>query len=381
MKFFRDDRVRFSEPKLQPKQDKYWEVSKNNVKFARIASDDEANRRRKRPRSFAVVELAPKKCQCEVVTTLHSRFMDEFHFKSLENHAEKGEGLSEHAFQMSRMIEKLTRFEQLSSDMQKVLDDSSEPSPSHFIMKCSDGEEKCHKITIKHRTTLLRMHPSGEVQLGMSREAVRSWLTFVYTARMEWNQEQVEEVKELAKKYGPVGLESAMEAVKRRESPEIEITEAEETSEAVKVVPEYMNPETPEGPGDPEVEEIPPEEPDIFTSDDPFFGFGKAVEGPEPEPEYELEAEPAFIDNDNVVEYIPATPSRSVVMDSFDEWSNSDQVSKCATLEFSKMYFSAHRSSFPIPLFACHLCDKHQNSCTKRPEACLWISCENPEDN
>lgn len=115
--YFRDDQVYekpsskthlFEKPFEKPQElPKSWELSKNNVKFARIAEDDEENRKRKRPRSFAVVELAPKKCQCEVLTTLHSRFIDEFHSKSIKNQKKREEGVTEHAFQMKKMIEKV----------------------------------------------------------------------------------------------------------------------------------------------------------------------------------------------------------------------------------------------------------------------------------
>ncbi|CAO4369887.1 unnamed protein product [Caenorhabditis nigoni] len=127
----KDDEV-LEKPFLKPEEPpKSWELSKNNVKFARITADDEENRRRKRPRSFAVVELAPKKCQCEVLTTLHSRFVNEFHSNSVKSANKKEKGVTEHAFQMKKIIRKLSRFEQLSSDMQKTLDDTSAPTISN----------------------------------------------------------------------------------------------------------------------------------------------------------------------------------------------------------------------------------------------------------
>ncbi|EGT52165.1 CBN-HIM-18 protein [Caenorhabditis brenneri] len=334
---------------------KSWELSKNNVRFARIAADDEENRKRKRPRSFAVVELAPKKCQCEVLTTLHSRFIDEFHCKSIEGAEKKEKGVTEHAYQMKRIIGKLSRFEQLSADMQKLLDDTSELSPSIVTFKTSDGfHVKSQSLILKHRTSVIRMHPKTEmINIDQSREVLKVWLNFVFTANIEWSDVEKEGVKELAVKYGPVGLENLLKEEKRvetqkEESPkkesslmhsekqsdddEVEVLEQKDESKIEETVEPEDRPESPV---------------DCFTSDDPFYGFGKA-DYEEKDSEGDQNDKAIIIDSPSKSSFT-ATPSQkskdNITMDSFDEWSN--QPSSSSVLCASSTAYSTPSKSTP----------------------------------
>ncbi|PIC37962.1 hypothetical protein B9Z55_010122 [Caenorhabditis nigoni] len=302
----KDDEV-LEKPFLKPEEPpKSWELSKNNVTFARITADDEENRRRKRPRSFAVVELAPKKCQCEVLTTLHSRF--------------------------------LSRFEQLSSDMQKTLDDTSAPTIPMISINSSDGHSlRCHSLILKHRTSLLKIHPRSEnIEIAHPRDILKTWLTFVFTANIEWSKEEKEGVKELAMKYGPVGLENLL---KEEEDKEKEATVIEEKSHVnIELKSPSNNQKTTDEPRvkDKEDENIVPEEDpiveesvtmehvvepiDFYETDNPLIGFGE---------DNDYEEEPIH-DADIILDDPPNSTSHSILqksrdnvtMDSFDEWSN-----------------------------------------------------------
>ncbi|CAA84736.3 SAP domain-containing protein [Caenorhabditis elegans] len=305
----------FEKPQELPKS---WELSKNNVKFARIAEDDEENRKRKRPRSFAVVELAPKKCQCEVLTTLHSRFIDEFHSKSIKNQKKREEGVTEHAFQMKKMIEKISRYEQLSSDMQKVLDDNSEQLPTHIFITCSDGHRvKCQTMILKHRTSLIRLNPKSEnIQVEHTKEVVKAWISFVFTANIEWNDDDKDGVRDLASKYGPVGLDLIVKNDKEEDLEKVDDVEdvVEPEAKIDSVVADPVEIEPTASHSDPiELDKSV----NYFTSDDPFFGFGKAVENVEDDAEQIMEDKPH-----ESVHSTPQKPTTNVTMDSFDEWSN-----------------------------------------------------------
>ncbi|VDL82723.1 unnamed protein product [Nippostrongylus brasiliensis] len=52
---------------------------RSSPQFTRIVDTNDG--RRKRPRSYAVVELAPRACRCEVIERLHDRFLDTFHVR------------------------------------------------------------------------------------------------------------------------------------------------------------------------------------------------------------------------------------------------------------------------------------------------------------
>ncbi|PIC37963.1 hypothetical protein B9Z55_010122 [Caenorhabditis nigoni] len=320
----KDDEV-LEKPFLKPEEPpKSWELSKNNVTFARITADDEENRRRKRPRSFAVVELAPKKCQCEVLTTLHSRFVNEFHSNSVKSANKKEKGLS--------------RFEQLSSDMQKTLDDTSAPTIPMISINSSDGHSlRCHSLILKHRTSLLKIHPRSEnIEIAHPRDILKTWLTFVFTANIEWSKEEKEGVKELAMKYGPVGLENLL---KEEEDKEKEATVIEEKSHVnIELKSPSNNQKTTDEPRvkDKEDENIVPEEDpiveesvtmehvvepiDFYETDNPLIGFGE---------DNDYEEEPIH-DADIILDDPPNSTSHSILqksrdnvtMDSFDEWSN-----------------------------------------------------------
>uniref|UniRef100_A0A1I7W799 Uncharacterized protein n=1 Tax=Heterorhabditis bacteriophora TaxID=37862 RepID=A0A1I7W799_HETBA len=63
------------------------EKSDTSLQFTRIS--DPAEKRRKRPRSYAIVELAPKSCKCEVLTEMHGRFLDNFHVRKTGGESER----------------------------------------------------------------------------------------------------------------------------------------------------------------------------------------------------------------------------------------------------------------------------------------------------
>ncbi|ULU00782.1 hypothetical protein L3Y34_001302 [Caenorhabditis briggsae] len=369
----------FLEPEEPPKS---WELSKNNVKFARITADDEENRRRKRPRSFAVVELAPKKCQCEVLTTLHSRFVDEFHSKSLNIVNKKEKGVTEHAFQMKIIIGKLSRFEQLSSDLQKTLDDTSTPTFPMISINSSDGHNlRCHSLILKHRTSLLKIHPRSEnIEIAQPRDVLKTWLTFVFTANIEWSKEEKEGVKELAMKYGPVGLENLLKEEKDKEE---EATVIEEKAHVnIELKSSSNNQKTTDEPleEDKEEENIVPEEDliveesvtmehvvepiDFYETDNPLIGFGE---------DNDYEEEPIH-DADIILDDPPNSTAHSTLqksrdnltMDSFDEWSN--QPNNIQSTSSPPITVVTPVRNAPKPIFGSHIKILKTNDITPMPQ-------------
>ncbi|CAI5444809.1 unnamed protein product [Caenorhabditis angaria] len=240
---------------------KKWETSKDSVKFAKIDADDEANRRRKRPRSFAVVELAPRECQCEVLTTLHTRFMEKFTFSSQKQRS-SAITLTEFSFTQQKMLKKISRLEQLSIDFRKMAEDSN-PSYSE-IMKIQGigGFVEAPKLILKHRTTILTKNP--KLELEFPKEILQFWLVFVFSAQKEWcGIEQAKMIREIGTNYGPVGLVDYIDEHKyewrntmkeeEEKKEEIEI----EKIDTVEVVEQKEE----------------EKEPDLFDTDDPLIGF------------------------------------------------------------------------------------------------------------
>uniref|UniRef100_A0A1I7T2H5 SPK domain-containing protein n=1 Tax=Caenorhabditis tropicalis TaxID=1561998 RepID=A0A1I7T2H5_9PELO len=309
---------------------KSWEFSKNNVKFARIAADDEENRKRKRPRSFAIVELAPKKCQCEVLTTLHSRFIEEFHCKSVKKKNKKEEIMTEHAFQMKKIISKLTRFEQLSVDMQKVLDDKNAVSPFVIKFECTDGSNlNSQALILKHRTSIIKIHPKTEtIRVDQTETVLRAWLTFVFTANIEWSENEKEGVRELAKKYGPVGLDDFIDDKYAPEKEfvkgenDLDVSQAADPKELATIHSKNVC-EKDEIETEREIERNDLEKSEdpinYFTTDDPYFGFGTVLDAEEDFGEKVVVLENHSQDTEDPT---PQTLRDNITMDSFDEWSN-----------------------------------------------------------
>uniref|UniRef100_A0A8R1IQQ1 Uncharacterized protein n=1 Tax=Caenorhabditis japonica TaxID=281687 RepID=A0A8R1IQQ1_CAEJA len=101
--------------------------------------------------------------------------------------------------------------------MHKVLDSAatststSSSSNPNITLKCTDGEVTCPVLVLKYRTSLVKS-PTSPIQIDKSVEVVKAWLTYVFTANTEWNDEQRKDIMELARKYGPVGLENVLEA-------------------------------------------------------------------------------------------------------------------------------------------------------------------------
>ncbi|KAF1761788.1 hypothetical protein GCK72_010044 [Caenorhabditis remanei] len=353
---------------------KSWELSKNNVKFARIAADDEENRKRKRPRSFAVVELAPKKCQCEVLTTLHSRFIDNFHCKPIKNVCEKMESVTEHAFQMKKLIEKLSRYEQLSSDMQKTLDDTSEISTPIISICSSEGHEiKCLSLILKHRTSMIRMHPRSEIiVISQTKEVIKSWLTFVFTANIEWTEDEKEGVKQLANQYGPVGLEVLLNEkveIDKKEEETIEETEpviqcAIQECDTGSETPFPVNKESRNS--QQKSENLPVDEEhnpvNYYSSDDPFIGFGRTNEDEETQDKSKNIT--SDIDLDTTVSSVQKHSRNNTTMDSFDEWSN--QPADMPSTSSPMTSVTPVRNNFK-PVFGSHVKILKTNDITPMP--------------
>ncbi|CAB3402517.1 unnamed protein product [Caenorhabditis bovis] len=235
---------------------KKW-MTTDDIKYSAIENCEEANRKRKRPRSYAVVELAPRECQCEVLTTLHKRFLDNFAVRKSSKSSQISENLSENAFQLKSLIDKVARFEQLSIDMRKLMEDGETCDESPILLKCLDGEMKCRRNVLKHRTTLFNRNNLHEkmFEIQHKKEVVRHWLAYVFCAQIEWDGSQKDEIFDLAEKYGPADLP------KRLIEKEMEKKSLREIDKQIfqQVVPEN-------GPE--------PVDVDPFDNDDPLCGFG-----------------------------------------------------------------------------------------------------------
>ncbi|CAD6192952.1 unnamed protein product [Caenorhabditis auriculariae] len=218
--------------------------SENDARILRI-EDESRNLSRKRPRSYAIVELAPRECRCESVGLLQERFLQSFRVRK-SRAKRKNDGFTQQTHHMAHLISKLSRFEQLSIDLRKMAD---EPSTSFsnstlFTLECENGCLQVNRQILKCRSSILQKVPltSTTFKIEAPVQAVRHWLTFVYSAQIEWPANLNEEVSKIAEKFGPDGLLQICSRDPRRtdkfEQEDVGKVEDEEKTEVKKKIKE-----------------------------------------------------------------------------------------------------------------------------------------------
>ncbi|VDM72119.1 unnamed protein product [Strongylus vulgaris] len=111
--------------------------------FTRIPDPNE--KRRKRPRSYAIVELAPRSCKCEVLQKVHERFLEAFKIRKTSGekvpHSEicqkNCERTSIFMQRQAHLLEKLERLERLSEDLSSLV---GSDVVSDVEIHCQNGE-------------------------------------------------------------------------------------------------------------------------------------------------------------------------------------------------------------------------------------------------
>ncbi|XGW13860.1 hypothetical protein V3C99_000279 [Haemonchus contortus] len=178
---------------------------------------DTNDKRRKRPRSYAVVELAPRSCRCEVIQKVQNRFLETFRVRKItgavlpQSEISKKRATRTSIFMQNqiRLLQKVERLERLSQDLNRLVG-QGEKSDVHI--RCSDGNIDAHQLLLKLRTRLLDSSPSQNgivsAELCESQKIVMMWLRYVYSGRIEWNVEETESILKLAEQYGPDDLPS-----------------------------------------------------------------------------------------------------------------------------------------------------------------------------
>ncbi|KAL6725538.1 hypothetical protein Aduo_007585 [Ancylostoma duodenale] len=185
----------------------------SSPQFTRIADPNE--KRRKRPRSYAIVELAPRSCKCEVLEKVHDRFLESFKVRKpngeTSSHSEVCQRRSDRTTMFmqyqTRLLEKLERLERLSEDLSSLNDSEM---TSDVEIQCSDGTLNAHRSLLRARTSLLGKATSqtstSSIDVSECQKVVSSWLRYVYSGRIEWQSEDTEKIQKLAEQYGPDDL-------------------------------------------------------------------------------------------------------------------------------------------------------------------------------
>ncbi|KAE9416633.1 hypothetical protein Angca_000917, partial [Angiostrongylus cantonensis] len=175
---------------------------------------DPNEKKRKRPRSYAVVELAPRACKCEVLQRIHDRFLGAFRIRKTDgtsvSHAEICNDLAIRttAFmqQQTRLLEKLDRLERLSQDMHRLVE---QESLADIRIQCIDGSVNGHRCLLQARTSLM-CKPSQtvcqSVEINEGQKIVKYWLQYVYSGRVEWEKDDTVRIQKIAEQYGPDDL-------------------------------------------------------------------------------------------------------------------------------------------------------------------------------
>ncbi|KAK6745478.1 hypothetical protein RB195_011914 [Necator americanus] len=181
--------------------------------FTRLVDPNE--KKRKRPRSYAVVELAPRSCKCEILEKVHNRFLEAFKVKKTNGDADSHTEVCRRRYNrtsvfmqyQTRLLDKLERLERLSDDLSHLFGNET---TSDIQIQCRDGSLKAHRAVLYARTSMMGKTPSqpsiSSIDVTESLKIVSSWLRYVYSGRIEWNSEDHESIQKLAELYGPDDL-------------------------------------------------------------------------------------------------------------------------------------------------------------------------------
>ncbi|ETN69916.1 BTB/POZ domain protein [Necator americanus] len=181
--------------------------------FTRLVDPNE--KRRKRPRSYAVVELAPRSCKCEILEKVHNRFLEAFKVKKTNGDADSHTEVCRRRYDrtsvfmqyQTRLLDKLERLERLSDDLSHLFGNET---TSDIQIQCRDGSLKAHRAVLYARTSMMgKTHSQSgisSIDVTESLKIVSSWLRYVYSGRVEWNSEDHESIQKLAEQYGPDDL-------------------------------------------------------------------------------------------------------------------------------------------------------------------------------
>ncbi|GMT08155.1 hypothetical protein PENTCL1PPCAC_30329, partial [Pristionchus entomophagus] len=193
--------------------------------FTRIINDNIRNRR-----SYAVVELAPRGCRCDIIELIQSRFLRVFRSrrkvlkggeKTREEEKKKGEDegkvkemLAEGEKRTGRraqmeatMANALARLDSLSWAYRNLAAEGEQKGD--VSIECRDGQIRAFSWSLLARTTALGRLAEENAKLSIDQPTtvVRHWLQYVHCARVEWAVgEENEGMREIAKQHGPEGL-------------------------------------------------------------------------------------------------------------------------------------------------------------------------------
>ncbi|GMR43260.1 hypothetical protein PMAYCL1PPCAC_13455, partial [Pristionchus mayeri] len=235
-----------AEEKEEEEKRKKEPEKKNGVSpmFTRIINENIRKRR-----SYAVVELAPRGCRCDVIEMIQSRFLRIFRerrkvMKRVEKTREekrRKEGEDENEEEQDQVKETLAGGEKrtirrvhMEATMANTLArlDSLSWAYRNLAMEgekkgdisieCSDGQIRAFSWALITRTSALGRAVGENAQLSIDHPitVVRHWLQYVHCARVEWAiGAENDGVREIAKLHGPEVLveECARLAKTRRE--------------------------------------------------------------------------------------------------------------------------------------------------------------------
>ncbi|CAI4231507.1 unnamed protein product [Auanema sp. JU1783] len=189
----------------------------DSPQFQRL--EDLKTNRKKRPRSYSIVQLAPHECQCQVLTLLHERFISMFKTrkrKPIRDYvAECDNKVNFLAIQERKTLDRLLHLENLAKDLYSLSDQSNKTFD--FTLKCTDGEVNCHRMILEKRTREITQRRENICEVNASTGMVQYWLSYVYSGAIEWSIDDNESIRRLGLKYGPEGIIIACKRIENQE--------------------------------------------------------------------------------------------------------------------------------------------------------------------
>ncbi|CAJ0566044.1 unnamed protein product, partial [Mesorhabditis spiculigera] len=174
----------------------------------------EISRRCRKRRSYDVIAFTPESCACKQTFEVCARFVELFKVRTVKQRTisepfhslEQQEVTRKHGEHIDKLYRKAERLQQLSADF-GGLADATDPLAVMPVKLVSKGGGFLFVIReiLKRRTTILSGKPPDcqEIDVDLPLEILREWVRYIYSAKVEWNPAQNEQIEKIAQLYGP----------------------------------------------------------------------------------------------------------------------------------------------------------------------------------
>ncbi|MFH4974999.1 hypothetical protein AB6A40_001708 [Gnathostoma spinigerum] len=160
--------------------------------------------------SYSLVELEPFSCKCAVFEQIQANFLKKYKVQNIIKRRQKRTRLL--LGDLVKCFQKLDRLERLADDLSKI-----SRSGGEITLRSQDND--CiyvHRFILRARSPSLLEKANGEGVILLdefSSDVLRSYVNFLYTAKIEWADSEREDICKLGALFGPKGLTSLCKTI------------------------------------------------------------------------------------------------------------------------------------------------------------------------